>query len=257
MKKISALLTFLILVGIFVPAVSAEIIIDDSLQDFEFTGTSGVASPGSGDICSAYRSVSSIYIYNTENIQNLYYIAFRKNAESGWSYPSEGDHAITYTYNGVTKSGTMHVTHIKNLLGTVTSISTTLFFDDWDSAGKTGTQEIKLNTAMFTVKTRTAGGDVSGVGRLFYNCFGGYSPYYAYTEDYSLTICSDIDRRVELLVDDDGNTYTVNIIREINGIDYISTLNLLKESATIISDTSNKNKIFKLIHSEIDEIEIL
>ena len=240
MKKISLVtvvaLTVLLIAAAF-PAVSAETIIDehiaisgDASQIFDHT---------------AKTTSTRNYAYNTIKIReislydNLNYIAYQFKVDSAYNvlqYLPEGNNAITYTIDGVVKSGNIHVSYQKNYLGSVIAVDYVIFLYDWDNADMSGPKSVKLNKSLISCRSwcspsesqlysmpaylsDTYGGDFPSMP---YNCIiAAYSPWETHL------IVSDYDNlmyEVRLTRVFDGEFY-VSTLRAIDGDDVISYVN--------------------------------
>ncbi len=142
------LLLALLLVGaLFVPAVSAEILINDHLKGFEDTGLNTQLSPAWDYTGGGTNVCNEIWIAEIVEAQNFQYLSI---GVDGDGYPSltDGDYPITYTLGGTTNDGIMYIEKSKNILGQITSTRVTVFFYNWNIGSLTGQQKIHTNPAI-------------------------------------------------------------------------------------------------------------
>ena len=152
MKKISLALIILIIVGICIPAVSAEPIIDETFEiDLD---TSYSHSFPRAAVVYQQLDVNKIRFWHIEDYTQMYYIdivAYPHSTGSWYTgaFLDEGRYETTYTLGGQTKDAVIYVTKVRDILGTVTSAKFTIFFDDWDIGYLVGAQDVTLGTVLF------------------------------------------------------------------------------------------------------------
>ena len=148
MKKIVLALITLIIVGMLIPAVSADIILQEELHDWIDTGGRGTTTPSGSQYTGSYL-INTLYFTDITKAQTLNYVVYQ--CDGHVTSLTEGSHPFTYVLNGVTQSGTCHVDLSRNILGAVTSTKISLFFDDFDIGDLTGAQEITLDIVFLNV----------------------------------------------------------------------------------------------------------
>ena len=158
------LLLALLLVGaLFIPTVSAETIIDDSLTEYLDTSKSEIL-----DTTSHFEQVQTGYanrfdIKHIENYVSLNYIdvIMKKGTTGSYTITSglpEGLTTMSYTFNGQTNEMRVYTTHYKNIFGTITGYKCTLFPQNWNNGGLTGAQTITLSQPLVTANARYSSG---------------------------------------------------------------------------------------------------
>ena len=273
MKKISALLTFLILVGIFIPAVSAtnvyELPYSDSknLQTYSYYTA---INPNDGTyVGNSQPTYYIIDITNIENYANLHYARF--TAE--YNMPFEvGNHPFQYMHPVTqTKTDGYYICHkYTNLLGGVVKTDVVFFFTGWNIGSRTGQYKDYIYNA--------SGGRVS---------HGSYNQVY-YPADYASD--DDIQNRALIYIDrmagsiynltsefssyadnkysidiseypsiapDNFKSAQINITREFNGEYYQSDVGVYNNnSQLIIGGSSSSDESYLVYLSDLYKITV-
>ncbi len=257
MKVSYVLLISLLIVGaLFVPAVSAdEIIINELLYD-------GVDTSSTGKIYTLGHMGSTTYFNKVhfrhmEKYGDLSYLSFMGPGNQAYSSPGtpipDGKYNFTYTIDGVTRDGVAYISRSTNLLGTVTSTRTILFFYDWDNTGMSGLKTATLS--FYPVKAPDGYGvPLQGTPEIYVSDASGEYPgrdggiKYAVA---SATVWSN-----ELKVVKTANAgYNIQLSRTPDTKPYPSTLFLNKAGETVFTnyDTSGLLELWRP-QNEIDEI---
>lgn len=212
MKVNYVLLISLLIVGLlFVPAVSAVTIIDESMTDYRDSSGNGTVSTASSVSVSS-GSVKIFTIHKIEDVVELHYLAFTMNGD--WSgsngFGAERIEEITYTIPGKsTKTGRVYVSHSRNILGQVVASHALFFFDDWDVTGLTGEKKI---TTSFTFGTKTDSGNPTITGNPKIHIGDQNEP--AYWPSYSYTISCGQSWESHLTVTEDAfGLYNIKLYR--------------------------------------------
>ena len=161
MKKISVLLAFLIVVGICIPAVSAEKVIWDDTA-YEFIDTSGhaeITQLGSETI----MHFKEIYMHDISLYETLAYVVFTIDSTSygaaGYSDNGEllpaGRHEFTYALKDQPKK--LLIVYIDRY---PTSTKITMFFEEWDIEELSGPQRVNI----YGMNIMTGSGQLKKIG---------------------------------------------------------------------------------------------
>ena len=161
MKNIFVLLAFLIVVGICIPAVSANIIINETLDEYTDTSEAGLLTYTSSTHIGG--SIVGFYIKDVALFDDISYFTLELSGEygreNGVLLPA-GRYETTYTYAGVTKPAVLYISRSTNLLGQVVTTKYILFPQNWDRYNLAGSQAITTPIAFYD-------------GQVFYNVFTG------------------------------------------------------------------------------------
>src|SRR5690554_5050626 len=150
MKKLFAVLTVLIIVGICIPAVSAdELVYDEELKHIIDKSKAGyVKNSAISGGTSASNHLNTIYFNDITNFQELSYITFDMPNNQGYdtdlNYLSSGRHEFTYNFNGQNRPGVVYIERHTNILGVITSTTFIIFLNEWDIGSLSGEQWITL-----------------------------------------------------------------------------------------------------------------
>jgi hypothetical protein len=248
MKKISLALIMLIIVGICVPAVSADIVLNEHMSYFTDTSDS---VKNTYDDYSGTGAANRIIINHIEEHKSLQYIAIL--CDGSRPYLEEGRHSITYTLNGMEKEGVVYVDHMTNILGTVTGARFTLFFYDWDVSGLSDREVITLSKSLGTFKASNyqlvpTGGP------------GGLGMYRSQTGDYlvtggvtiTFTVVSATNFESEIIVEDTGIMYEAVYNRH----GHLSYIEFRNNGTVVYSDTNREDLELMFLRKEFDEIYV-
>ena len=147
MFKRVLLLVVLVAGALFIPAVSAETIID---EDLYYIGDTSVST---GEVSATPAGVTrpfhTLHLRNVELRENLYYVGTTIAADVKPGGMQEGRNVVSYTFNGYTDTAIVYYTLHRNILGQVTHTQLLVFFDNWNAEGLTGTHKIRFNTTIF------------------------------------------------------------------------------------------------------------
>ena len=246
MKKIFLALIMFIIVGICIPAVSAETLIDEDMNfgtDTSLDVVRGVIYGGSSEAVS--------YNYLTFNkIQHqtgLIYFAVDVNfptPPSAANIMSHGVHDVDYTINGVTKQGVVYCSHHTNLLNQVTAASFIFFPYDWDIGTATGPAKIKLSKFLWKGTGKIT---IGGTGKTAYDaCVIGETKYpgqfvYPY-ESMHIIVTSYKEWRNRLTVSESpGDTYKIDLQRVFDGVGHESTFYIYGNDTVIYQNKQTYN----------------
>lgn len=253
MKKISLALIMVIIVGaLFVPAVSAETIIDETFSvSMDTSGTSsyGAIQPG------MTKSYDCIILNHIENHPQLNYIGATVTGGSG--FPPEGSHDITYTITGgMTGDGVMYVDYVTNAIGTVIGCKYTLFFYDWNPGTlSTGRKVIKLSKPFGTFG-ESWGDNVptSTIGAITRQTPDGNTRVCNFN---TFTVVSRNDFINSLRVTEDSGVYNIQLTRVVNGISSVSSFDILKNEGSIYHSYSGKDLNIYSAVIEADRVKLV
>ena len=239
-------ITLLLLICCIASSVSAEIIIDEEISEYEDTGGTRTLVSEAGSF--ATSTLSRLYFYNIANHPDTKYIIVTFSGNKA----AEGRYPITYTLNGRTHDAVKYVTHYKDIFGTVTSTRFEIFFDDWDIGTLTGTQYVTFSEGLFNIATHDT--VTASAGNLVW-----LSPATnrRFTGTYTITVVSIKEWRNHLTVSDYPlNSYEIELQRVYGGKSYASTLAVLKDGTTKFSNGDTDDLRMVYLQSEIDEITV-
>lgn len=247
MKVNYVLLISLLIVGVlFIPAVSAEIIIDEEIIDWEDTG--GTRSMSDKPTQFKTSPLNRITFAHIEHHSDTKYVIV---TISGNVAP-EGRYEITYNLNGKDRPAVKHVIHHRNLLGTVTATRFEIFFDEWDIGFLTGSKSIILSEPFLTVGTHDSIG-TSTNDLVWLRPENGKMMRLSYT----MTVVSVREWKNHLTVKDYPiNAYEISLEREIDNKAYASTITLLKDGVTKYSNGDSRNINLVYLKNEINGITL-
>ncbi len=247
-------LAALLLITLFVPAVSAEILID---EDFDYyldsSGSYSVTSGGG----TTTDTQTHLYINKIEEHPTVNYIAVYTTG--GSSYPAKGRYDVTYTLDSVTKPGVVYIDHSTNALGQIVGARCTFFPYEWDIGTKTGPKIITVNK---TFGSHTVSGGsyypTTGLVGAYTVRHEGLTKVMRPNGQMTFTIVSYKDFYNHLTVDnDDLNTYNVQLTRaNAEGTRYISTFTALNNDSAIFSDSTATDLNLYFADWEIDRVSI-
>lgn len=251
MKKLLAVLTVLLIVGICIPAVSAdEILYDETLTQIIDTSESGIytsnAEPG------VYGIYTRVGFNDITLYPDLSYVVFTIPGAQGYGVDEdldtlldEGEHAFTYNLNGE-KTGTVYISRNTNILGQVTSTRLVLFFNDWDIGTLSGHQLFKIN-GITMAKRRAATNlfeneyynnpgtnPVSLVHSDRQSCLGSDTTVY-----YEIASSISWKNHITVIEEAQPHGYSINLERTVLGDLYTSTINTSKNNEVVFSNTGH------------------
>jgi hypothetical protein len=142
MKKISLALIMLIIVGICIPAVSAEVLTDEgsNYATFDLHSAGGT-----------YAGIPhEIGIYNIQDWDGLYFVYAKVSGSDNSGIlkanPSYDSDVTLKIGNNVVGSGTAHYNALFNSAGNVIGVQLWLDIDSWHPTGYTGTQTVTIHS---------------------------------------------------------------------------------------------------------------
>jgi hypothetical protein len=233
MKKISLALIILIIVGICIPAVSAEELYDSGESSANFNIG---ASAGTSSVTSYFK------VYRIEDWPALTFLYFRVddyadaailNANPSYSMPVTFYKRQTQTVLG---HGTAYYNGLKNSAGTYTGAQCWVEIDDWDIGTLTGTQLVDVTPQSGTLfngmKFRTSNSiEVSSSQPI-----GFYLSYNAKLSSGMHMARNSYEWKNSIIVTDEA----VELTRQFDDRVYSSTLQVVSDIGTV-SDTSTLN----------------
>jgi len=277
MKKISLALIILIIVGIlFIPAASAEIIIDESLIDYSDTSHPPsyalTAYPGAdGSDLKPFRLLA---FKNIEKQETLGYVIIESTTRR-LGYDTDGNllptgrHNITYKLGGVTKPGVIYISRSYDMLGNHLKSRIQFFLNEWDNTGLSGTKyaelSIIIDTNAIAVHQRNSASFYQPVTLAWYGYYSEYYPsgYYpiAFYRDYKVSMASATAWKTNITVDktyDYAKGYEIYIERTVDDKPYQTTVKYYNNE-TLVSGSS---ELGSSIHEwypvdDINRIEII
>lgn len=252
MKKMFLALITLIIVGMFIPAVSAETIVDEEPIIYEDTGGT-LEIDGMSFVYD--NTFDRIRLESVESRPIMPYIGVTVTPDTAKSMTwvhAEGEYHITYTAMGQTKSATMHVEHSKDFFGNITRARFLIFFDDWDTTGYVGPQYIILSEPLWNGTSDASNTDTSSLA-----CVSSSINARRPSAPIIMTVPSVNDWKNRLIVTDDIlNSYQINLQRVYGGVTYPSEITILKGNSTVFYQASAYDFSTVYLKSEIDAIKI-
>lgn len=250
----------LLLIASAAPAVSAEIIYNETLTENRVDTLKGT-SAGANDYTSNTKALR-IQIENIQRFPTMNYITleFPKNKlPSGIA--NEGEYNITYIIAGMPeKTGKIYVSHNRNLLNQVISTRYTIFCYDWDIGTKTGTQVLEITDARFNTKLYssyyaankpTFDNDIGLYLQAWGSHNNGVSAWLYCSEIYTISIVAVNTWSNRLQVTDIDGIYKIELNRVINNVPHAS-----KIYAGNWYNHDTKNLIWMIPPEEINNITV-
>ncbi len=229
MKINHILLISLLIVGIFVPAVSAEIIIDEQLREYVDTSSTANLECG-GNYCGGHPRI--LRFKAIENYPELSYIVVDIPNAGPYDVPL-GRSEFTYYFNGKNRPGVIYKSQSTNFLGVITNCKLTLFLNDWDIGELSGPQTIEL--PFYKDRDYWVGTAKSTKTTPVYLHAEGYTKY-GITGTTTYTVASSIPWKNDIKVSNTSNEisgYDITLTRTIDDKPYTSTLEISKNSDLI------------------------
>lgn len=250
MKKLFAVLTVLILVGIFIPAVSAGdiTVIDDTFEVYQDT-SSGVKHYDAG--FSGTFDINAIMLNNIENFSTLHYISVYYPRSLTTALVEGARNPIQYTLSGVTHDGIVYVDYSRNVFGSIIGTRFTIFLNDWDVGTLTGSQVITFNR---TICRGAQNGKpaISGPGAMYSSTVKARDAF----EHYFQVVAAKMGTNKLEVSLKNNQYYTVELKRNVNGISTASYINLTKNNNAVYSHYGAIDKSLNFYKSEIDRIQL-
>lgn len=236
MKKISLALIMLVIIGICVPAVSAELLTDEGSNYATFDLQSVYGSD--------YKAVPGFRIHQIQDWQGLYYVYYKTNTIS---YSASNILTANPSYNqDVTLSigsvdvgtGTAYYNALYNSAGSITGVQIWVEIDDWHPTGYIGSQKVLVKPTS---------------GTLFNGLELSYALDVVPSANRPIGFYNDMSSNCYLLKgihiarshyywenDIQINDEFISLTREFDGNKYVSTLQITSD-AGYIEDTSSNN----------------
>lgn len=249
MKKIYALLTFLILVGIFIPAVSAdEILYDEDLVQFIDTSINGerysTGSTGGGSAISLRFDDITLY-------PQLSYIVADVPGHEAIELKN-GSNDFEYFFNGETRPGVIYKSVKTNLLGTITRTKLTIFLNDWDIGNLTGRQDIALPFPRYAHFKGFTSGDSP-----VYICSGATGYSFPGTAYYTVASTISWKNHITIIEESQLPGYNIDLERTILGDMYTSTINCTLDDTVLFTNTGHGTSVNVWYpHGDIDTVKV-
>ncbi|MFA7122211.1 MAG: hypothetical protein WC277_12080 [Bacilli bacterium] len=240
------LLIVAFVLSIMAAPVSADVILDEELAEYEYTGGSRTiektnAAPGTAPI-------SRIYLKTIQNHPELYYILI--DVEGGAS--ALDDTPVTYTINGQTHTARRYISHSRNYAGVITRSRVAVYFDeDWDIGALTGTQYIEFSSPLFTGKGHTNCG-YPVESNLAWVWGGPQTNLYR----YEITVSSVKPWYNHLTIQEDlSDLYHLHLKRNYGTI-YPSQIDLYNGPALQFSNAANTDFDYRFPRSSVNQITL-
>jgi hypothetical protein len=257
MKKISLALITLIIVGICIPAVSAETIIDEEFVEYQFCG--GTRSSTAGASSYNMYAVNTIRFADITKHDQVTYIIVELKHDNKLGDLEEGRTVRTYTLGGRQDTAVVYVEHMRNLLGQITSTVFRIFPQNWNNEGLSGQQNMIISPSLASIGANSRSND--WVNDLAWPCNDQSNivgaPNLGYN-GYSIVVSSIKDWKNHLTVEstDNGNSYQIELKREYDTQSYYSKIDLKYDDAIVLSDYDHLDFSHITIKSQINGISI-
>lgn len=159
MKKV--MIIALIIVGmLLVPAASAETLIDEHINYYEFTGGQST-NPSTGYGEKGSYNFNSLYINNIQNLNDISYIViespymgYNQANYKDWCALPDGRHEMAYNIGeDVSGTGTIVVSRSRDFLGQISNTRVTFFFDSFNIGTLTGNKVLTFSPTIANLKT--------------------------------------------------------------------------------------------------------
>ncbi len=225
---------------LFVPAVSAEIIIDVELENYIDSSKSGDDWWFSGDR-SATGSANQLLFKDIGNFASLGYIIIDLPGNQGkWAdgtvLPTATRITTTYTYDEYTKPVYIYVERDKDLLGTITDTRYTLFFQDWSNHNQNGKKSVTINgVTLYSGEFLSASGSFNQIpwtesspDVCLYIIGQGNWVYLPYNSNNPMWVmhASAIPWQHHITVTEEPLGYEISLTKEYGSYSFGSTLNI-------------------------------
>ncbi|MFA5408900.1 MAG: carboxypeptidase-like regulatory domain-containing protein, partial [Bacilli bacterium] len=241
-----------------VPAVSAEVILDQEMAEFEDTG--GTISVSKSSHSGANSYVNKIYLKNIQDVTDLHYIIFTIDGNDGaalstfpFTHKGEsGSWPVSFTLGGQAFDATLYKTYQRNYLGTITATRYAIYFDEWDIGTLTGTQYLQFTEPFFWTTADSyipmPTNDLIWLDGTSNKKFVDYA--------YTITISCVKDWKNRLIVTSMPGGYDVVLQRQYDAMNYASRLTALKNDASVYYQERATDFRSAFATSEIDTIKI-
>ena len=231
MKKLQFLLILLVVGAIFVPAVSAETIVNEELREYVDTSSTGKYT---GSSVYTYTGYPRNLRFNAiENYPELSYIVVDITGPGPNDVPL-GRSEFTYNFNGKNRPGVIYKSQSTNYLGVITSCKLTIFLNDWDIGTLSGPQTIVL--PFYCDKIYSLGAQMSLTTPVYLHWDFDGSTDVGIIGDTTYTVASSIPWKNDIKVSNTSNEisgYDILLTRTIDDKPYTSTLEISKDSDII------------------------
>lgn len=264
MKVSYVLLISLLIVGaLFVPAVSADEIVDETLEHWSDTGGQSQIT-GTGTTPSV-ESCKIIRLSDVSKARNINYIGF-DFTDPNCASLAEGTIPFTWTLGPsgaqTSGSGVYRLKHSYSALGAYLGTNVILYFYDWDIGTLTGTQFIYTDVEFGKQTFNKANGAMqnSGTSHATLHRTGYTSPTApaAPVHPYKVTISSYDMWKNQITVSDInyGTDYNIALKRLIDGKYYQSTITVVGQTYTLYSSTDSDDVTLNYRVADVKAVNI-
>lgn len=242
-----------------VPAVSAEIIIDEEFTDVEVTGGTR-SSTASAGMTAKTTPVNTITFANIERHGDISYISLALKNDNKLGYIEEGRSERTYTLGNHQDTVIVRIKHTRNLLGQVTATIFDIYPQNWSIDGLSGKQSMVISPSLVPDYTGSyTGGWANDLAWPQSNKADivGYAPY-GFGGGYTIVVSSINEWKNHLTVEstDNGHSYQVDLKREYSDRSYFSTIVLKQDDDIVLSDHNHIDFSHTTLKSQINTINI-
>lgn len=258
-RRTLAALTVMLLIAACLPAVSADEIIHVSpYEAFDTSGQSALTwdTPASG----VYGAINGFLIGDITIAQQCSYVVVDSAGDRGWwmdsgeSIPS-GRYDITYKLDGIEHPGVVYISRFTNAIGQITSTKFTFFFNDWSTAGMTGSKYITTPVNMLGTAEYMRFGHYTGPNNFRLVNTDGQICYPKY--NVKVTYATANVWQNELTVNQDDLGYAISLIRAIDVDLHYSKIEFIKNDVTIgLSAKTGIDEEFYYPFTDIDTIRL-
>lgn len=227
-RYLTALVMALLVVGICIPAVSAETIIDAELSMSVDTSTVvTVDDPRTG----GSTAFNLLILPDIQTRAQLTYagVVIVGNAKpSGMSLDDPNE--LTYSLAGVSRPCTVYYHYERNYIGTITATKMLVFFDQWDIGMLTGPQTITFSAPLLIGSDYGA----SAIEKYPGGYFGKYTSSTRCADGArEMTITSYVEFKNHLIVTNDFGGYSITLKRVLFDKYYPSRIALEHDTDTV------------------------
>ena len=266
-RRLLGIIALVVLLIAVVPAVSAnEIIYDEPLEEFIYTGKSGVqTASGTTSYFGQPVEVNTIFFEDITLAQNINYLIFEIPGDHGYwvgnhTYIENGEYDFIYQFNNKDCRGKLYLNRKTNFLGQVTSTQFTIFLDtwgDWDIGDLIGTQFVRLPFCF--VYDKVPYGTISKETNTYLCWRDAYNNQYPPVESsIKIVEVTWIDWKHHVTVEEDIASYFININGLIDDVHYTSQVNFIK-GGQVVSNFTNYGEDFQwtILKRDIDLLEVI
>lgn len=247
-RRLLALIALVVLIAAAIPAVSAEIILQDT--PLEYADASRTATQRLFSYSEVTtQQVKSIQFQNIELYDEVSYISI----DIAGNKHAAGEFIATYTLGSYQDTARIYVVHQKNILGQVTHTRFTIFPQNWDASSLSGVKGMVFSDFTFYTDTQCVEtGNIDGGITV-----GNQNKALATKGARAVVSITAVTKWTNALtVSSDGMIYNINLNRYIDNSAYVSTLTLKKDDTEVFSNTdiTDQSLVYNIQYINIIEL---